>query len=54
MTPGIRLQENNNDDQARVVTPNEAIRKGTDYIVIGRPILNSSNPRLILSKILKL
>ena len=42
ITPGIRLSESA-DDQSRVMTPKNAISKGADYIVIGRPITNASN-----------
>ena len=42
ITPGIRLSESS-DDQSRVMTPKDAISKGADYIVIGRPITNASN-----------
>ena len=52
VTPGIRLKTNSNDDQARVVTPLDAFNKGSNYIVIGRPIMNSIDPKKELSKIL--
>jgi orotidine-5'-phosphate decarboxylase len=42
ITPGIRLSESA-DDQSRVMTPKDAISKGADYIVIGRPITNALN-----------
>ena len=42
ITPGIRLSESI-DDQSRVMTPKDAISKGADYIVIGRPITNAPN-----------
>ncbi len=44
--PGIRPKEyeNKNDDQKRFVTPREAINLGADYLVIGRPITESSDP----------
>ena len=42
-----------NDDQARVVTPKDAFVKGADYIVIGRPIINSLNPKEELSKVIQ-
>jgi orotidine-5'-phosphate decarboxylase len=42
ITPGIRLSESL-DDQSRVMTPKDAILKGADYIVIGRPITNAPN-----------
>ena len=37
ITPGIRLKSLN-DDQARVMTPKQAIDNGSDFLVIGRPI----------------
>ncbi|HKO99850.1 MAG TPA: orotidine-5'-phosphate decarboxylase [Pyrinomonadaceae bacterium] len=39
VTPGIRPAGSDPGDQKRVMTPREAIRAGSDYIVIGRPIL---------------
>ena len=42
ITPGIRLTESK-DDQSRVMTPNDAISKGANHIVIGRPITNAPN-----------
>ena len=53
VTPGIRLENISNDDQARVVTPKDAFVKGADYIVIGRPIVNSLNPKEELSKVIQ-
>jgi orotidine-5'-phosphate decarboxylase len=45
VTPGIRPVENRpSDDQKRVVTVEEAIRNGADYIVVGRPIRNAPDP----------
>ena len=47
VVPGIRTQKNihdKNDDQRRVLTPKEAIKLGADYLVIGRPIVESKNP----------
>ncbi|CAM2825691.1 orotidine-5'-phosphate decarboxylase [Paenibacillus sediminis] len=45
ITPGIRLHGGELGDQARVLTPREAIRNGSDFIVVGRPITASANPR---------
>ena len=42
ITPGIRLSEYE-DDQSRVMTPHDAISKGANHIVIGRPITNAPN-----------
>ena len=50
ITPGIRLSESA-DDQSRVMTPKDAISKGADYIVIGRPITNAPNIREALQEI---
>lgn len=43
VTPGVRPADATNDDQKRVMTPAEAIRSGSDYLVVGRPILNSND-----------
>ena len=50
ITPGIRLEESN-DDQKRVMTPKEAIDLGADYIVIGRPITKSMDVNKSLNEI---
>jgi orotidine-5'-phosphate decarboxylase len=44
VTPGIRPAGDAQDDQRRVLTPAEAIRAGADYLVVGRPILNATEP----------
>ncbi|MEO6194107.1 MAG: orotidine-5'-phosphate decarboxylase [Thermoanaerobaculia bacterium] len=45
VTPGIRPAENRPaDDQKRVVTVEQALRNGADYIVVGRPIRNAADP----------
>ncbi|MBI5809661.1 MAG: orotidine-5'-phosphate decarboxylase, partial [Deltaproteobacteria bacterium] len=44
VTPGIRSSQDSAGDQKRVVTPYEAILNGADYIVVGRPIRNASDP----------
>ena len=46
ITPGIRINNSNKikDDQKRVLTPAEAISLGANFLVIGRPILQSKNP----------
>ncbi|HLD20328.1 MAG TPA: orotidine-5'-phosphate decarboxylase [Patescibacteria group bacterium] len=55
VTPGVRPTWAATNDQARVMTPGEAIRLGADYLVIGRPITAAKNPaeaaRLILAEI---
>ncbi len=44
VTPGIRLPGAVKDDQARVLTPEEAIRRGASHLVIGRPITQAADP----------
>jgi orotidine-5'-phosphate decarboxylase len=51
VTPGIRLPEGEKDDQSRVVTPVDAVKLGADYLVIGRPITQSPDPRATLETI---
>ncbi len=45
VTPGVRPMWAASNDQQRVMTPAEAIEAGADYIVVGRPITASDNPR---------
>lgn len=52
VTPGIRPAGASADDQKRIVTPQDAIRDGSDYLVIGRPITQSENPVNTLEMIL--
>ncbi|MDR1952243.1 MAG: orotidine-5'-phosphate decarboxylase [Elusimicrobiota bacterium] len=44
ITPGIRLLKTD-DDQKRVATPQNAVRNGADFIVVGRPIIEAHNPK---------
>src|SRR5215469_12952423 len=44
ITPGVRPLGEANHDQARVATPQEALRDGADLLVIGRPITGASDP----------
>ena len=44
VTPGIRPAGDLRDDQKRVVTPGDAVRAGSDYLVIGRPITRYTHP----------
>jgi len=45
VTPGIRGAAAERDDQARTMTPADAIRAGSSYLVIGRPVTGAQNPR---------
>lgn len=44
VVPGIRPAGSNGHDQVRVLTPSEAIEKGADYLVIGRPLTEAADP----------
>ncbi len=44
VTPGIRHPSEKKDDQKRTLSPKEAIAAGADYLVIGRPIKEASDP----------
>jgi orotidine-5'-phosphate decarboxylase len=51
VTPGIRPSWVSADDQKRTLTPKQAIRKGADYIVIGRAVLAQPDPVKALMRI---
>lgn len=51
VTPGIRPAEAGADDQARVAEPAEAIRRGADWLVIGRAITRAPDPVAAASSI---
>ncbi|SFR49856.1 orotidine-5'-phosphate decarboxylase [Thiomicrospira sp. ALE5] len=51
VTPGIRLANARADDQHRIMTPENAIRAGSSYLVIGRPITQADDPLAVLSQI---
>jgi orotidine-5'-phosphate decarboxylase len=44
ITPGVRPAGADRNDQARVATPEEALREGADLLVIGRPITGAPDP----------
>ena len=44
VTPGIRPAGTADDDQRRVMTPARAIRAGSNFLVIGRPITQAQDP----------
>lgn len=45
LTPGIRLAASSADDQRRIVTPAQAVRNGSDFLVVGRPVTEAASPR---------
>ena len=53
VTPGIRPSGSSKDEQQRVLGPFAAVELGADYLVIGRPILKSPDPRRTLREILE-
>lgn len=52
VTPGIRPKWSNSNDHKRFITPTEAIKRGSDYIIVGRPILEANNPVEVTKRIL--
>ena len=55
VTPGIRPADKDvaGDDQARTLTPNQAIQAGADYIVVGRPIVKADDPVAVVEAMIK-
>lgn len=45
VTPGIRPAGGDAGDQKRIVTPARAIKAGADYLVVGRPVVETADPR---------
>jgi orotidine-5'-phosphate decarboxylase len=52
VVPGIRPENSSQGDQKRIATPKQALDLGADYIVIGRPITESDNPKATCKDIL--
>ncbi len=51
ITPGIRPAGASSDDQKRIMTPEQAMAVGVDYLVIGRPITKAEDPKRVLESI---
>lgn len=51
VTPGIRLADGESHDQKRTATPQQAIRDGAHYLVIGRPVTQAQDPLQVLHDI---
>ena len=52
VTPGVRPKGAGLGDQKRISTPGEAIKNGSNHIVVGRPIIQSANPKMAAHNIL--
>lgn len=52
VTPGIRLESSQPDDQKRTLSPREAMDAGASWLVIGRPICSAADPRVAAENIL--
>jgi orotidine-5'-phosphate decarboxylase len=53
VTPGIRLSEGPDRDQARVMTPARAIAAGASHLVVGRPISEAAAPPAVAAAIIR-
>jgi len=53
VTPGVRPAGTAVGDQARVLTPKEAIAAGATYLVVGRPILQAADPAQAAKEIVR-
>jgi orotidine-5'-phosphate decarboxylase len=53
VTPGIRPSGTLTGDQVRTATPAQAVRAGSDYLVVGRPILQASDPVEIATQLVR-
>lgn len=53
VVPGIRPEGSDSGDQKRVMTPKEALERGADYLVIGRPITGAADPKAAADSIYK-
>jgi orotidine-5'-phosphate decarboxylase len=53
VVPGIRPAGTNGHDQVRVLTPAEALAAGADYLVVGRPITDTPDPRAAAESIVR-
>ena len=53
VTPGIRYPDGNMGDQSRVTTPAKAREAGTEFIVVGRPITQATDPVAAYRRVVK-
>jgi orotidine-5'-phosphate decarboxylase len=53
VVPGIRPHGHGHNDQVRVLTPGEALERGADYLVVGRPVTEADDPAAAARAILR-
>ncbi|WP_207264362.1 orotidine-5'-phosphate decarboxylase [Desulfovibrio sp. Huiquan2017] len=53
LTPGIRPASAEAGDQRRVVTPGDAVRNGSDFLVVGRPVTRAERPEAVARAIIE-
>lgn len=53
VTPGIRPKGSDRDEQKRIMTPTAAARAGSNFVVVGRPILRAKDPAAIAQSVKK-
>lgn len=53
VTPGIRLNGTEDNDQKRIASPKFAKKQGTDYIVVGRSVTKAVNPKMAYERVIK-
>ncbi len=51
VTPGIRPSDGDAADQVRVATPADAVRAGSDYLVVGRPVYQAPDPAGVVERL---
>ena len=52
ITPGLRMNNSVQDDQKRIATVSQAVKAGSNFLVIGRPILKAANPLAVTEELL--
>ena len=51
VTPGVRPAGSDAGDQKRIMTPARAIAEGSDYLVVGRPVMEAADPKAVAEAI---
>lgn len=53
LVPGLRPADSEKGDQKRIATPQDAVRAGAEFLVIGRPVTQAKDPKAALEKIMR-